>query len=60
MMDPASSTSMARAISEERTLGGVVGKVWVSEGPSAYGVFPDAAGNTGALFGCTWRVGVQP
>lgn len=60
MMDPSSTTSVAEAIASDRTLGGTVGKCWVSEGPSSYGVFPNLEGNTGSLLGCTWRVGVIP
>lgn len=57
MMDPDAGTSVAQAIMYDRTLGGVVGKVNVAEGPSAYGLFADAGGE-GAYVGCTWTVQV--
>lgn len=59
MMDPSATTSVAKAITYDKTLGGTVGKVSVIEGPSSYGVFQDAGGQ-GALLGCTWRVQVTP
>jgi hypothetical protein len=60
MMDPESSTSMAMAITADRTWGGVVARASVVEGPSGFGVFPQASGDGGALLGCTWRVQVTP
>lgn len=59
MMDPEATTSVAQAIMYDRDLGGVVGRVNVSEGPSAFGVFLDAGGQ-GNLLGCTWTVQVIP
>ena len=59
MMDPQAAPSVAQAIMFSRTLGGVVGKVNVSAGPSAFGVFGDAGGQ-GSLLGCTWTVQVIP
>lgn len=59
MMDPEAATSVAQAVMYDRTLSGTVGKVNVSEGPSAFGVFLDAGGQ-GNLLGCTWTVQVIP
>lgn len=57
LMDPVGVSSVAAAIIEDRTLGGVVEDVTV-EGPSDYGVFIDPGG--GALLGCTWKARVTP
>jgi hypothetical protein len=57
MMDPQAATSVAQAIMSSRTLSGTVGRVNVTAGPSAFGVFTDAGG-TGNLLGCTWTVQV--
>jgi hypothetical protein len=56
MMDPRSTTSVALAILEDRTLGGDVEHVHV-EGPSSYGVFAEEGGS---LLGCTWTAVVTP
>ena len=55
MMDPSASTSVAQAIMSDKTLGGVVRKLNVTAGPSAFGVFEDTGGD-GNLLGCTWTV----
>lgn len=57
MMDPTATTSVAQAVEYDRTLSGKVGRVNVSAGPSAFGVFSDAGGQ-GNLLGCTWTVRV--
>jgi len=57
LMDPVAVTSVAAAITSDRTLGGVVERVDV-EGPTDYGVFIDPGG--GALLGCTWKARVTP
>jgi hypothetical protein len=59
MMDPTAATSLAKAIEANRTLGNVVGNVLV-EGPSGFGVFPEASGTGGSLLGCTWTATVYP
>jgi hypothetical protein len=58
MMDPAATTSVAQAITEDETLGGVVEFVGV-EPPTEFGAYTDPGGQ-GALLGCTWRVRVMP
>jgi hypothetical protein len=61
MMDPEATTSVAQAILSDRTLGNTVERVNVSAGPTAFGVFPAPAGETGEnLLGCTWTVRVIP
>ena len=56
MMDPAATTSLSKAIVDDRTLGNTVGNLVVT-GPSGFGVFPVPAGMTGeSLLGCTWQV----
>lgn len=59
MMDPDSSTSVAKTLERDRTLGSVVEHL-VVDGPSGFGVFPEPIPNTGALLGCTWTVEVYP
>jgi hypothetical protein len=58
MMDPAATTSVALAITEDETLGGVVEFAGV-EPPTEFGAYTDPGGS-GALLGCTWRVRVMP
>lgn len=58
MMDPRETTSVALALTDDKTLGGKVEHVSVA-GPSDYGVFVDPGG-AGAWLGCTWRVEVLP
>jgi hypothetical protein len=58
MMDPAATTSVAQAITEDETLGGVVEFAGV-EPPTEFGAYTDPGG-AGALLGCTWRVRVMP
>jgi hypothetical protein len=58
MMDPTATTSVAQAITEDETLGGVVEFVGV-EPPTEFGAYTDPGGQ-GALLGCTWRVRVMP
>lgn len=60
MMDPNGPRSMLMAITEDRTLGGKVGKASVVEGPSGYGEFPGSTDGSGRLVGCVWRVQVVP
>lgn len=59
MMDPRSPTSVELAILTDSTLAGKVEDLVVT-GPSAFGIFPDAGPNSGALLGCVWTVGVLP
>lgn len=58
MMDPASSTSVARALKANKTLTGKVSSLAV-DGPSGYGIYNDRAGE-GSYLGCTWTVRVLP
>ena len=60
LMDPASTTSMTMAITADRTLGGVVARSSVVEGPSGFGTFRGISGEGGVLLGCLWRVQVTP
>ena len=55
MMDPEATTSVAQAIMADKTLGGVVHRLSILAGPSAFGVFEDTGGD-GNLLGCTWTV----
>ena len=57
LMDPVAVTSLAGAVTADRTLGGTVERVDI-EGPSDFGVFIDPGG--GALLGCTWKARVTP
>jgi hypothetical protein len=60
MMDPLATTSVARAIESDDTLGGLVDEVTVN-GPTGFGVFPSVGVDTsGNLLGCTWEVGIMP
>jgi len=56
MMDPSSAQSVEQALLADRTLGGVVQRLSLVEGPSEFGVFvdPDPRGGL-AYLGCTWR-----
>ena len=58
MMDPHAATSMALAISSDRTLNGTVEDLAVNP-PTGYGLYP-AVGVDGALLGCAWQVRVSP
>ncbi len=58
MMDPASSTSVARALKSNKTLTSKVSALSV-DGPSGYGIFNDRNGE-GSYLGCTWTVRVMP
>ena len=61
MMDPDSSTSIGAAIESDRTLGGTVSSLALSDdSPSDYGAFVDPGPDSRALLGCTWRVRVIP
>jgi hypothetical protein len=55
-MDGAGPLSVAAALEEDQTLGGLAGSVYV-EGPSGYTIYPDSGGE-GALLGCEFRVTV--
>lgn len=57
LMDPVAVTSLAAAVTADRTLGGVVERTDI-EGPSDYGAFIDPGG--GALLGTTWKVRITP
>jgi hypothetical protein len=54
LMDPSALTSVAKAITSDRTLGGKVSGLGVS-GPSGFGLYADAGGQ-GSLMGCVWTV----
>jgi hypothetical protein len=58
MMDPSSTTSVARAIKSDKTLGSKVSSLAVA-GPSGFGIFNDRNGE-GSYLGCTWTVRVMP
>lgn len=58
MMDPQATTSVARAITSDRTLGSKVQGLGVA-GPSGFGIYLDAGGE-GNYLGCTWTVRVMP
>jgi hypothetical protein len=58
MMDPGSTTSVARAIKSDKTLGSKVSALSVA-GPSGFGIFNDRNGE-GSYLGCTWTVRVMP
>lgn len=58
MMDPTASTSVAMAITSDRTLGNTVDYV-DAEPPTEFGVYQDPGGS-GALLACGWRVRVLP
>jgi len=57
MMDPAATTSVAAAISSDRTLGGTVQDA-AAESPSNFGAYVDPGPNSQALLGCVWRTRV--
>jgi hypothetical protein len=57
LMDPAALTSVAAAISADRTLGGAVQDAQ-AESPSNFGAYVDPGPNSTALLGCTWRTRV--
>ena len=54
-MDPFSDTSLLRAVMLDDTLDGAAETLTVEEGPSNFGLFPDASG-TASFLGCTWTV----
>lgn len=54
LMDPSASTSLTKAITSDRTLGGKVQGLGVS-GPSGFGLYLDAGGQ-GSLMGAVWTV----
>lgn len=58
MMDPSSDTSLSRAITSDRTLGGKVSSSTVTN-TSAFGIYTDAGGQ-GSLLGAIWTVRVFP
>lgn len=58
MMDPASTTSVARALKANKTLTNKVSALSV-DGPSGFGIFNDRSGE-GSYLGCTWTVRVMP
>lgn len=58
MMDPSSTTSVARAIKSDQTLGNKVSALAVA-GPTGFGIFSDRHGE-GSYLGCTWTVRVMP
>lgn len=58
MMDPSATTSLAKAIANDRTLGNKVSSLSV-EGPSGFGVYRDSSG-AGNLLGATWTVRIFP
>jgi hypothetical protein len=53
MMDPASPKSVAAALAADPSIGGVCNDS-VVEGPSGWGEYSDASGET--LMGCQWRL----
>jgi hypothetical protein len=55
MMDPEADTSVGQAIVSDRKLGGVVGNVSISAGPTGFGTF-EGTGREGSLLGCIWTV----
>lgn len=57
MMDPAAASSVAAAISADRTLGGTVQDAQPGP-PSNFGAYIDPGPNSAALLGCTWRTRV--
>lgn len=57
LMDPSSANSVTVAVESDTTLGGKVGDVSVTEGPSNYGIFTDPTGK-GSFLGCVWTVTV--
>lgn len=59
LCDPVGDLSVARAVEDDDTLGGVVTQAVVTEGPSEFGAFPHPDGS-GDLLGCTWTVVVTP
>ena len=58
LMDPTASTSLGKAIADDRTLGGAVSSLTV-EGPTGFGIYADAGG-AGSLLGAVWTVRVLP
>lgn len=58
MMDPSALTSVTKAITSDRTLGGKVSGLGVS-GPSGFGLYLDAGGQ-GSLMGAVWTVRTMP
>lgn len=58
LMDPSALTSVAKAITSDRTLSGKVSGLGVS-GPTGFGLYQDAGGQ-GSLMGCTWTVRAMP
>lgn len=58
LMDPAATTSLARAIASDRSLNGKVSSLTV-EGVSGFNSYADAGGE-GSLMGASWTVRVIP
>ncbi len=59
LMCPWSDTSVQRAVSADRTLGGAVHDAVVTEGPTGYGVYPSMDPSVSGYLGCTWTVRVE-